>query len=188
MALIKVGFQVQGEKQAHRAFDDYGLRISSLREPLDRMADEVLAAVRLQFETEGASGLGHRWQKLSAEYEAWKDRHYPGRKILVRSGGMKGELLNKAQAVRVYDDRMVYEPRGKGGEIAGYHQTGHTINHALPIDSLGFGGGQPHASEINWGGLPQRKIVALSLAQRREAVDRVFAAWMLEQRKKAGLL
>lgn len=166
MALVRVGFTVAGEKQISRGFYTYSLAITSLEEPLDRMADELLAAVRLQFATEGVAGLGAKWTPLEASYRAWKEKHWPGRPILVRTGGMKGALLNKKHAVTITPTTLVYEPKGEGGRRASFHQTGHHGEH---------------------GTLPQRKIVALTTAQKREMVDRNFAVWLHEQMVKAGL-
>lgn len=162
MELVGVHFDAQGERQISRAFLALEHEVQDLSDPLDRMADVILASVREQFATEGKSGLGAPWTPLNPEYAAWKHARYGPRPILVRTGGMKGAVLNKPQAVTVTKTRMVYEPKGKGGEIAGYHQTGA-------------------------GRLPQRKIFALTTAQKREAVDRVFTTWLHEVRAKLKL-
>jgi phage gpG-like protein len=44
-----------------------------------------------QFQTEGAAGSG-RWARLSEEYAAWKQRHYPGRKIGVLTGALRSSM------------------------------------------------------------------------------------------------
>lgn len=164
MALTRVRFTVAGEAQISRAFVAYGRELDDMSEPLEEMADVILAAVRGQFDTQGMSGLGVPWARLSPEYEAWKSQAWPGRPILVRSGGSKGAALNRRRSVTVTPHRMVYEPRGRGGEILSYHQAGHEA-------------GPGH------GRLPQRKIVALTTAQKRLAVDRVFSSWLNRQRR-----
>lgn len=162
MPLVKVGFAVGSEQQVSRAFLALEHEVADMSTPLDRMADVVLQSVREQFTTQGESGLGHMWTPLTPEYAAWKLVHFGPRPILVASGGSKGAALNKAQAVTVTSTRMIYEPKGKGGEILAWHQTGA-------------------------GDLPQRKVVALTEAQKRAGVDRVFTEWLHEVRAKVGI-
>ena len=50
-----------------------------------------------QFETEGA-WAAQPWARLSPMYEAWKQRHYPGRGILVVRGGRAPGLRFAAQS------------------------------------------------------------------------------------------
>lgn len=166
MSLVRISFDVEGEQQISRAFEALAVETSDMSEPLEEMADLILDYIRLQFESEGASGLGEKWVPLDPDYEARKAVHYPGRPILVRTGGMKGAMLNKAQAVRVTPSRMVYEPKGEGGVRAARHQRGHNA-----------GEDHPH--------LPQRKIIALTTAQKRTAVDRTFSAWLTRVRREA---
>lgn len=162
MQFVHVSFDIHGEQQISRAFLAYEHEVDDLSVPLDRMADVVLASVREQFTTEGLSGLGHPWTPLNPDYQAWKIARYGPRPILVATGSMKGAMLNKPHAVKVTKKRMVYEPKGQRAEIAAYHQAG-------------------------GGNLPQRKMVALTTAQKREAVDYVFSQWLFEIRQKLKL-
>jgi phage gpG-like protein len=156
---VRVGFAVSGEQQISRAFQVYGEEAQDLSEPLDRMADVILDAVEQQFATEGKGGLGHPWTPLSPEYAAWKLARYGPKPILEASGDMKAAMLNKGAAVVVTPKKMVYHPVD---EKAGYHQDG-TIH------------------------MPQRKILALTDAQKRNAVDRVFSEWLTAIRRTAPL-
>lgn len=151
--LVRISFNVEGDQQVSRAFEATAIEARDMREPLDRMADIILDAVRKQFETQGVSGLGHPWQPLEPAYAAWKLKHYGPRPILVRTGGMKGAALNKRMSVTVTRTRMVYEPKGEGGRRLYWHQVGA-------------------------GDLPARKVIALTTAQKRLAVDRVFSEWL----------
>lgn len=148
-----VGFRVDvmGERQVSTSLLDLEDGMRDLSEPLGVIGDNIIDTVREQFATEGARGLGQKWTKLSDPYREWKQRHYPGRKTLVRTGGMKGALLDKRAALRVSDRRVVYEPRGNRAEIAGRHQTGD--------------------------GPPRRKIVALTGMDAR-GMERTFAHWI----------
>lgn len=51
--------------------------------------------IRESFVLEGANS-GPRWAALSPAYGAWKQRHAPGRGILVLSGALKASLSNAA--------------------------------------------------------------------------------------------
>lgn len=155
--LVQIGFNVQGEQQVSRAFLAFENEVEDMSTPLDRMSDVVLASVRAQFGTEGKSGLGQPWTPLNPDYAEWKLARYGPKPILVRTGGMKGVALNKRQTVTVTKKRMVYEPKGWGGELMSFHQEGA-------------------------GRLPARKMVILTTAQKRESVDRVFSQWLHEVR------
>ncbi len=155
MALVRIGFDVAGEQQVSRALDLTSDQASDLRVPLGRMADEILAAVRLQYATQGQHGLGARWTPLSDAYAAWKLARFGPKPILVRTGGSKGAALNRKQSVRVTKARMVYEPVGKAAEILGYHQAGTEY-------------------------MPARPVLKLTTEDKRLAVDRVFSKWLHE--------
>lgn len=151
-----VGFSVvvQGEQQVDFAFVRMQEGLGDLREPLGQVGDHIIDAVRDQFETQGLRA-GARWTRLSDAYRRWKERRYPGRKILVREGGSKGAALNKLQALRVTSRRVVYEPPGRAADILGRHQAG-----------------DPDRN------LPQRKVVDLTPGRDRRAFERIFAQWI----------
>lgn len=154
--LQKIAFDVQGERQISVAFQAYAHEVEDMSVPLGRSADVILAHVRENFATEGKAGQPAGWAPLSPAYQAWKAKHYPGRPILVRQGGMKGALLNRALSVTVLKQRMLYHPPNR---YAGYHQTG--TRH-----------------------MPARPPVRLTDAAIRQAIDRVFVVWLHEQRQK----
>lgn len=172
MPLVRVGFDVEGQRQINRALELTEAQAADLSEPLGEMADVIIQAVREQFATEGAAGRGHRWKPLSDPYARWKQRHWPGRPILVRTGGMKGAMLNRQTAVTITPHRMIYEPKSK---IAGYHQRGATW---VVLSQDG-----PDLAT-----LPAREMIALTMEQKRQAVDRVFTRWVatLTRRTRAG--
>jgi hypothetical protein len=157
VAFVRVGFNVEGEQQISRAFEATAIEAADLSEPLEEMGDVILGSVREQFGTQGASGLGTQWAPLDPDYAAWKLAHFGPRPILVRQGGMKGAMLNKRTAIKVSPHRLVYQPRNR---YAVHHQRGHDT-------------------------LPQRKMVALTTAQKRAAVDRVFHGWLVRVRAAA---
>lgn len=67
-------------------FDNMGLNIKSLREPLTRAVRQVMIPrFKQNFSTESAAG--ERWQPLSYYYE--RSRKYKGKPILVQTGALK---------------------------------------------------------------------------------------------------
>jgi Phage virion morphogenesis family len=160
---VGIEFSVMGETQVSRQLQMARGWSEDLHEPLSQMMDLILANVRAQFDTEGAQGEHGRWQPLSDAYSKWKERHWPGRPILVRSGGMKGAMLNPAY-VHVGTERALYEPKSN---IAGFHQKGATW--------VGPNWGHPQLSLHH---LPARPMVDLTDSFKHEAVDRTFARWI----------
>lgn len=114
--------------------------MQSLRAALERAGDNVRhlgqyvfprlipvleKAVRRQFQAEGGGPFAGPWAPLTEKYRAWKERHYPGRPILVRTGDMREALTSSASpfASRDYSDsELAYGT--KGLNYASFHQTG----------------------------------------------------------------
>lgn len=47
------------------------------------------------FMTEGGSGAHGKWPELSPKYRAWKEKHFPGRKIMVLRGPLMASLTGR---------------------------------------------------------------------------------------------
>lgn len=76
------------------------------------------------FSTEGASGESGKWAKLSTKYREQKERKFPGKKILERTGAMKKDLLSKAafdSFTNGFETRFRWETNSEYWE---YHQAG----------------------------------------------------------------
>lgn len=156
--MLTVTFDVAGEAQFVRAFEVYDHELRDLSEPFEDVADHLTRVVGEQFLSEGAHGLGSKWRPLNPDYEAWKEEHYPGRPILVRSGAMRAAYLVEGTRELTHD-RLVWgvtdQTDDEGERISEYavaHQTGRGV-------------------------VPQRKIIALNTGDRR-ALDRVFVHWL----------
>ena len=48
--------------------------------------------VGMIFDKQQPRGAGLRWQALSEDYAEWKERNYPGRPLLVRTGALKESM------------------------------------------------------------------------------------------------
>lgn len=163
--MLRVRFNVAGEDQYDRAFQVYEGETHNLREPLSDTADLLVRVTGEQFASEGAHGLGGRWQPLNPDYAAWKDEHYPGRPMLVRTGAMRDAYLVHGTRV-LTDDRLVWgitdQTDADGDEIAD-RATGHQTGRGV---------------------VPQRKIIALNANDRR-GIDRLFVDFLSHLRHRA---
>jgi len=73
--------------QAIRYFDSISAALKDLQEPLEEYGRYIVEEhIPRQFE---AQGFPQRWPSLKTEYRKWKEKHYPGKPILVRTGRMK---------------------------------------------------------------------------------------------------
>lgn len=178
---VGVTFNVGGDTQIARGLEMAAAWSEDLHDPLSEMMDLIVEDVRAQFDSEGAQGAMGHWQPLSDIYGKWKAQHWPGRPILVRTGGMKGAMLNKEIAVRVGADAATYEPKS---HIAGYHQFG-PRDWDGPAWGHRIGGGKGRPYKLYPHHLPQRKMVDLSDAFKHEAVDRTFARWIQRKLKES---
>lgn len=67
-------------------------RAANVSPALDRFAQWFRGRMVKQFASEGGAGNRRPWKPLSPPYAAWKSKHYPGRKILARSGRLRESL------------------------------------------------------------------------------------------------
>ncbi len=156
-------FEIAGEAQYERGFQAMDEELRDLREPLEGVARLLTRSVGEQFGSEGSHG-GTPWQPLSPAYAAEKEERYPGHPILVASGEMRRAFL--ADGTReLTAHRLVWgvtDQRDSDGDQiairAAAHQSGEGV-------------------------VPQRKIVALTLADRRD-IDREFASFLTYMRRR----
>jgi hypothetical protein len=148
--VLRLRLTIAGETQVARAFDVLARDAQDLRDPLAETHDHLRRVVGEQFASEGSHG-GQRWQDLTPAYAERKAQHYgDGRPILVASGDLRAAWLAR-QPLELSAHRLVMGPReGSEEETRSVaHQTGA-------------------------GHMPQRKIVNLTLGDRR-GIDRIFA-------------
>ncbi len=116
-------FQINilGEMQVSRMLDGVSLRAQDMRPVWAVIAGDWGRIMARQFETEG--GLGRPWAALSPMYAAWKATHFPGAKILVRTGKLRESLTGRTGDTVDERDRDSLK-LGTSVPYAGYHQTG----------------------------------------------------------------
>lgn len=83
---------IVGDRQLVHGLKLWQTRISDWRPFWDDIEQFLQDRIKLSFATEGGSSEGGRWEPLSPKYAEWKQQHYPGRGMLVLSGGLKGSL------------------------------------------------------------------------------------------------
>lgn len=118
---LRFTFSVLGETQIDRTLARFADNIGDASPVWEKLADRFARLERRQFATEGGAYSGG-WPALSPKYAAWKERHYPGKPILERSGDLKDSLTRRPFGIEVIEaGHMVL-----GSDVAygKYHQAG----------------------------------------------------------------
>jgi phage gpG-like protein len=116
----RVTWTFYGEAQIDRTLARIELAAADASPAWELIAEEFLVAEREQFATEGGSGSGG-WPQLSEPYAAWKARHYPGAKILRRTGDLE-DSLTEGPEIRVIEPHFMI--LGSAVPYGRYHQQG----------------------------------------------------------------
>ena len=138
---IKIRYEVDGEAQFSRVFDSMSTKLSDLRPIFRDIASDFLIHMKRVFSMEGAVDEKSRWVPLAQWYEAYKRLKYPGTKILHLTGRLESSLTEKASPDNVTELRPLEMKIGTKVPYALKHQRGY--------------------------GLPQRKIIDLTVRQRK---------------------
>lgn len=149
---VHVHFAATGDRHYSRGFYALAHEVEDMSPVFDRIAMDIRHGVEEQFMTEGDAG-GTPWAPLSPDYGAWKDAHYPGMPLLVRTGEMRHQLLDP-DAFSVGKTSLRYEP---ASDIAIYHQFGTRY-------------------------MPKRKVLVITEARER-SWDHYWAEWLHAQRE-----
>lgn len=119
--MLKITFEVEGEKQLSRSL---GLLIdhsSDLRPVWPEIRENFIENEERQFSSEGHHASGG-WKPLSPKYADWKERHYPGRPILVLSGALRESLTGGSGFL--YRTGRLSMSIGTKNPVGSYHQRG----------------------------------------------------------------
>jgi phage gpG-like protein len=90
---------------------------------VERFAPGFYRQVLQDFVLEGGNS-GASWAALSPAYAVWKQAHYPGAGILVRSGALKASLTDSAAADAIFNPGPTTLEIGTSVPYAMYHQVG----------------------------------------------------------------
>lgn len=116
----RITWQFFGEAQLDRTLERVILAAADASPAFEVIADQFLVAEQQQFATEGGFGSGG-WAPLSEDYARWKAVHYPGAKILHRTGELE-HSLTEGPEIRVIEPHMMII--GSAVEHGVYHQEG----------------------------------------------------------------
>lgn len=128
--MIHLRFEVDGDVQLSRALDMVADELEDLSPAFERMAEDFYTTQWQVFAKEGGHEGLKPWAPLSERYEAWKERHYPGRPILVLTGRLRAALTtpNARGAIKqVTADTLIlgaHVPVKGGWNLAALHQQG----------------------------------------------------------------
>lgn len=122
MPYFEVNFEIAGEKQIVRRFENFTVNLDDLTPAFKEILKSFYAGEKKQFETEGGWGSGG-WMPLSSSYATWKD---PSLKIMEQSGYLRDALTGAVPAntqgnVEIIESNMLI--MGTDIDYAIYHQS-----------------------------------------------------------------
>lgn len=118
--MIKFSVTVQGKTEFERAFNRISAAAEDFTPVWDGVRDWLKSRLRHQFNAEGSVV---RWQSLSPDYSEWKQIHYPGTKILERTGHLKESLTTGNSDTIDRETKTLFE-YGTRTAYGKYHQEG----------------------------------------------------------------
>lgn len=117
--MIDVEVEIRGLDDVIRTFEAKIARIEDLVPVFDAIGHQFYAEEEKVFDAEGAYGGRPRWAPLSERYSRWKERHFPGAKIL----HLTGALVELLQPVSPYTgERRTRSGRPTRPKIKGKEQ------------------------------------------------------------------
>jgi phage gpG-like protein len=120
--VFRFRLDIAGEIQMDRGIAHFADGVADYRPIWPVIEDDFYALEKDQFKTEGAEG-GERWKELSEGYAYWKEKEYPGKPILERTGDLKKSLTspNDPNTVRIEERKTL--TLGTRIPYAIYHQS-----------------------------------------------------------------
>jgi phage gpG-like protein len=120
--VFRFRLDIAGEVQMDRGIARFSDGVADYRPIWGVIAGDFHALEKRQFKTEGAEG-GSKWQELSPIYAGWKQAHYPGTRILQRTGDLERSLTeeNDLNGVRIEARKTL--TLGSKVPYAIYHQS-----------------------------------------------------------------
>jgi phage gpG-like protein len=116
------------------AFERAGAELADLGKNVFPLLPPVFAsALTRQFDGQGVGPVAGSWSPLSAVYEEWKSKRYPGQPILVATGSLREGLTAVASPFGAREwsaSEFVFGTRGI--DYASFHQSGTRYMPARP--------------------------------------------------------
>ena len=153
--------KVSGDDYTNEQIRRLAVQLADLRGFWPLVVPVFIGWMRQQFETQGAFG-GRRWAPLSPDYAAWKQRHAPGKGLLVFSGGIRQAASRptrtatpRALTLTIDDSTFGHGPRKVKRPILQHHQAG---GGRLPARPLVFGSPLPPAAAAEMDAVGDRYV------------------------------
>jgi hypothetical protein len=134
---VSVEFDIywEGLAETERALARLEAMVRDLRWLWPRVSQLTISMISRQFDQEGAF-FGSRWQALSPDYAAWKEIHFPGKKILSREGFLRRAATSPERQQTAMSLTLTIAPyEGSGGRTISpdWFQEGTSRMPARPI-------------------------------------------------------
>lgn len=167
--MVHLRFEIAGQVQLSRALEGIADDIGDWTPAFEEMAEDFYGRQRSVFNAQGSYEGLSRWKRLSPKYAEWKNRHFPGRKILVLTGRLKSSLTTDSGegSIKLISEKEMsigsYLPVGrKRWNLAMLHQLGTRKMPARPPMRLT----EPQRSE--WVGILHRYLWQDRIAEHME--------------------
>jgi len=120
--MFRFRLDIAGEIQMDRGIARFADGIADYRPIWPVIEDDFYALEKRQFASEGAEG-GDQWADLSKEYGEWKEKHFPGKPILERTGDLMRSLTSGDDPNSVKVEERKQLTLGTRIPYAIYHQS-----------------------------------------------------------------
>lgn len=162
--------QVKANPRLKDLKEMFALQPAEMKVLVRTLDTEFVRQRKRQFATEGAAA-GSKFPALSADYKKAKDRKFPGRKIMQRTGKMRRQFVTKnapGHVAKWYNvgrgPVVVLGGQGRDAQVAAYHI-------------------QKSGNPLRNPNLPDRDVMDSSPRQDRKMSERV-ADFLTEKRKR----
>lgn len=118
---------IDGDRELSRRLSGFIARIEDWRSFFEYVLVDWQFTQQQLFMLEGAFEGQSRWTTLGDAYEAWKARHWPGAKILERTGELREATTNPVTVITATEMRLTVD-----SDYAIYHQSSRPRTSTLP--------------------------------------------------------
>ena len=118
---MDIAINIRGIGKVSKILSRLTARVRDLKPAWRQIVDNFHELERQQFDTEGSRVKA--WKPLTQKYTEWKQKNYPGRKILVRTGALKNSLTMRTSdsIIKMHSNSLKIGTRTK---YAIYHEKG----------------------------------------------------------------
>lgn len=100
---LRFPFEFNGKKEFDRIYTNITQGASDISPAFELMASDFRFQSLNIFDNEGSFDGGSKFPPLSPKYKIWKDKNYPGKKILERTGALKASMTRLGAKGNVSD-------------------------------------------------------------------------------------